>query len=184
MKDKTIQFNFTIFGLLIVLCLICIDNANAQYGGYGQNPYGDNPVVAYLKWAAKTIEILGFTYCGGYLLGFIAALLQKRWVVSALLFFLMPVSFLGGAITELLYKGLIAYTVNSEWAFLALLFCIIHSLISFVWFIAIGFLPTIVAFRREHKDKVLLFKLNFLGFIPLVWPILLYLAYGEEEETD
>ena len=134
-----------------------------------------------LGMIAKTIGTLGFVYSGFYVLGAVATCLQKQWKMMTVLIFLTPISFICGLGTPLFDKILISYADSQGGGDIAILFCFLSGIIALIWFAFMGFLPTIIAYKRNYESKKLIFILNWLIAIPLVWPILLYLAYSEEE---
>lgn len=140
-----------------------------------------DPFMTVLQTVLDWIKTLGFLYCAGYVLGFIAAFLQLRWWTGVLLIVLIPVTFVFGLGSSLICNLFIMGVGQSIGFGLAYGICAVYCIIVMIYYAVMGFLPSIIAYRRSHPKLKTLFLVNFLGLLPLVWPVLLYFSLAKLE---
>ena len=157
------------------LAFVCLADAASAQGSTA------DPLMSALSTVLDWIKTLGFIYSSAYVLGFIAAFLQLRWWTGILLIVLIPVTVVCGMGAPIYCKLFILWGGQSIGFGAAYGIVVILCIIAMIYYAVMGFLPAIIAYRRGLPNAKKLLMINLLGFIPLVWPVLLYFSLAKLE---
>lgn len=132
---------------------------------------------ALLNIVANGIEIWGIGSVGNFFAGAIICFVLKRPVFGAICVILCPVSLVFGLGTPGMINWLVASArdANLFEGPNATSFLIPIILLPVVVVLAIGFIPAVIAFRRNHQHRFAILGTTLVAWmVPFGWPALLF----------
>lgn len=134
---------------------------------------------ALLNIIANGLEIFGIAGGFGLFIGGISILFLKKWSVAVKLIVIGVVTSIIGLSAPQTINWIIASMGDAGIVVVALFGLVLSLVLMF----GVGFLPTIVAFKRQKANRKLILVLNILlSLIPFGWNIALFMAFMNDKE--
>lgn len=139
---------------------------------------------ALLNIMANSLEIYGIASTGSFFAGAIIMFIMKKPWFGVVMLILCPVSVTFGLAAPGVINWLVASLRDANMedqfylAFIPVLFALLAAVV-------IGFIPSMIAFKRKHEHRWPIFGATFVSWlVPFGWPALLFWSLWTPKKVD
>ena len=142
---------------------------------------------AVLNIIANTTEIWGISSVGNFFFAAIGAFVLKRMKLGGIMIALCPVLLTYGLAAPGIINWIAVSARDAQFEAATGVLAVVSALVLVVLLMGVGFTPALIAAKRDHPHKWVIFGMTFISWlIPFGWPALFTwsLVKGKTSESE